>query len=127
MKDAVNSFSTSVGDVFVDKNGIVTVFITNPDQGIETLKKHYVEYEKIMGTERRKVILVFTVNSIFLPAESRTYSQEKLNQLTCTLAGVITKPMIRIFVNIFVKMNRLESNLNVFKDIESAKKWILEA
>lgn len=119
----ITSFQTAIGNVEVHDD-YVLVTITAENQTMEILKAHYSVYEAELGTEKRKVILDFAINNIRLEREERAFSIQKLNSLTSDIAGIIHSPLVRIFVNIFMKINTFEYNYKVCKSVDEAKAWV---
>lgn len=92
----------------------------------EMLKGHYDELEKRYGEEKQNFILTFKPSYIKMDASTRRYNNDMMNYWSNCMCAVVEKPLIRTFVNMYIKISTLTYRLKVCKSMDEAIGFILK-
>lgn len=123
----MKSFKTSIADVVVDEEQIVYLDFHTCDFPIEKLKAHFVTMHEQLGTEKRMYIYSFKqLSKISISRDARIYNNKKMEGFTESLAVASTNGMLRIFVNLYIKIARFSFPFKILKDTEEAQTWTLK-
>lgn len=120
------SFATPIGNVMILDNGIVHVHILLMDLTKEALMGHYDIIEQRFGDEKQSFILTFEPSYLKMDASTRRYNNEMMNYWSKSMTAVVDNPLIRTFVNMYIKINTLTYPLKVSKSMKEATDWTLE-
>jgi hypothetical protein len=118
------SFPSPIGQINILENGIVHVDIQILELTKEALKGHYHLLETKFGSQKQNFILTFQPAYLKMDAATRRYNNDMMNYWSNSMCAVVESPLIRTFVNMYIKINTLTYRLKVCKSMEEAIQFI---
>jgi len=116
--------TTSSAKMFVDDDNIfITKFNDNALLRIEQVKEIITHYEHFNESKPQLVLAIAGSHTNITPA-AREYA-ESYGAPAIAEAIVVSTLAQRFLVNLYMHIRNNEHPVNVFSDIENAKKWLL--
>lgn len=113
-------FTSPIGIVKCYDNSIVHVHITEMSLTKIVLQNHYALLEQHLGKPKYPFILTFQPNYLKMNAESRRFNNGMMNLWSTEMAVVVEKPLIRAFVNMYIRINPLIYEIKVCESLQDA-------
>jgi len=116
--------TTSSAEMYVDDDNIfITKFNDNALLRIEQVKEIITHYEHFNASKPKLVLTIAGRNTNITPA-AREYAESNGAQAIAE-AYVVSSLAQRFIVNIYMDIRNNDHPVNVFSDIDNAKKWLL--
>ena len=114
----------SSAEMYVDDDNIfITKFNDNALLRIEQVKEIITHYEHFNASKPKLVLTIAGRNTNITPA-AREYAESNGAQAIAE-AYVVSSLAQRFIVNIYMDIRNNDHPVNVFSDIDNAKKWLL--
>ena len=121
-----NYFDTVLGRIYILENGIVHIAIKEMTLTKSLLEEHYRVLEENLGKPKYSFILSFEPPYLKMDAISRRYNNDMMNYWSESMAIIVEQPLIKAFVFMYLKINRLNYSIEVFGDYAKAESWTKE-
>ena len=125
MNELNNTFDTPISKVTLKEDGVCEMNITVNEFTMDRLKEHYSILEDKFGDSKFHWIYSFSdFNIRALTHEARSYNNIMLKKHTLSLAAITPNPMIRIFVNLYIRISSFAFPIKTVADENAAKAWL---
>ena len=116
--------TTSSAEMYVDDDNIfITKFNDNVLLRVEQVKEIITHYEHVNASKPKLVLAIAGTHTNITPA-AREYA-ESYGVPAIAEAIVVSSLAQRFLVNLYMHIRNINHPVNVFSDIENAKKWLL--
>lgn len=126
-KDAkIIDWTTSI--IWFDEDGVMYSMpkpgIPEPELTREETLAQMTEFKKIIGNEKRCMILETNSHSKPPRKEDRDFIADQLNQITKAMGVISTSPLSRMIANLFFGLKPPPYPVKFFSNEKEAKEWI---
>jgi len=123
-KQHPNPITTSSAEMFLDDDNIfITKLNDNALLRVEQVKEIITHYQHFNASKPKLVLTIAGTHTNITPA-AREYA-ESYGASAIAEAIVVSSIAQRFLVNLYMHIRNNEHPVNVFNDIENAKKWLL--
>jgi hypothetical protein len=95
-----------------------------PELSREETLKQMEDFKKIMGNQKRCMILETNANSKAPKKEDRDFIAEQLNQIAKAMGIISSSPLSRMIANLFFGLKPPPYPVKFFSNEKEAKEWI---
>ena len=120
-------FQTNISKVYVDIDGVVYIDFFEENFNLENLTVHYQILDQELGEGKRMSVYSFKeIMKISIEKKAKDFNNRMLEARTESFAMASTNGMIRIFVNVYLKLAKLNFPMKIMRNKEDARKWVLK-
>ena len=125
MNQVTEVLKTKMGEVWEEGDGFIYTDLYTTIYSFEEMRDHYGKYQEKYGTEKRLHLVTFQELPLRTPMpDVREYNNGQLHMVTKAFAVVTSSAMIRMFVNMYIRLSSIRFPVKLFATHEEAKDWL---